>query len=79
MWRARVETTMAGIAAVLTVVTFIWPTWIESLTGLEPDGGTGETEWWLALIFAVAALALSLMARRDRRIALGRSSMADAG
>ena len=65
MWRARAETTMAGIAAVLTVVTFIGPTWIESLTGL-------------ALIFAVAALALSLMARRDRWIAPGRSSMAEA-
>jgi len=79
MWRARVETTMAGIAAVLISVTFIWPTWIESLTGLEPDGGTGETQWWLALNLAVAALALSLMTRPDRRIALGRSSMAEAG
>lgn len=70
---------MAGIAAVLTVVTFIRPTWIESLTGLEPDGGTGETEWWLALVFAAAAMALLLMARRDRRIALSRASTAEAG
>lgn len=79
MFRARVEAALAGIAAVLTAVTFVWPTWIESLSGLEPDGGTGETEWWLAAIFAVAALALALLSWRDRRLAVGRLSAGEGG
>lgn len=62
---------LAAIAVVLTVASLIRPTWIESLSGLEPDGGSGESERWLALVFAVAAVTLFLLSRRDRRIALG--------
>jgi hypothetical protein len=67
MLRARLELAAAVVSAVLAVATFIWPTWIESLSGLEPDGGSGESEWWVALIFAAVSLALIILARRDRR------------
>lgn len=70
MVRARIELALAAIASVLTVVSVIWPTWIESLIGMAPDGGSGETERWVALIFAAVALAFLLLARRDRRAAL---------
>lgn len=80
MFRARVEAVLAGIAAVLTVVTLVWPTWIESLSGLEPDGGTGETERWLAAVFAVAALVLALLSWRDgRRLSAARPSSGEGG
>ena len=35
------------------------------LTGLEPDNGSGETEWWLVLLLGVAAVASAVLARRD--------------
>ena len=72
MLRARVEAGLAILATILAVVTLVWPTWIESVSGLEPDGGTGEAEWWLAFVFAALAAALTLLARRDYRLARGR-------
>jgi hypothetical protein len=69
MLRARIEAGLATIAATLTILTVLWPTWIESLTGLEPDGGNGEAEWWLAFAFAAIAALSVLLARRDYRSA----------
>ena len=67
MLRARIETVIALVAAVLTVAAVLWPTWIESSSGLEPDGGSGEAEWWLAIVFAAVAAGSALLARRDFR------------
>ena len=64
MW---IEAVLAGFAGVLTVVTLLWPTWIESVLGESPDGGDGSAERALALIWVVIAVAFSLMARRDWR------------
>ena len=72
MIRARLEALLAVAFGVLAVVTFFFPTWIESLSGLEPDGGSGETEWWLVAVLGVCAVLTSLLARRDRRVALAR-------
>ncbi len=69
MLRARVESVLAGLFAIGTVATLIWPTWIESLTGLEPDKGSGEAEWWLVILLGVAALFTAILARRDYRAA----------
>jgi hypothetical protein len=62
-----VEAVLGAIAMILAVMALIWPTWIEGLSGLDPDGGSGETEWWLAAVFAGLALGLFLLARRSRR------------
>jgi hypothetical protein len=62
--------------AILTVVTLFWPRWIESLTGLEPDAGSGDAEWGIVILFAVLALAAGLLARRDYRLAKLRSRAA---
>jgi hypothetical protein len=65
--RFRIEVALAAIAAVLTVVTAVVPDWIERLTGESPDAGSGEAEWMIAVIFAVAAVGFGLMARREWR------------
>ncbi len=39
--RMVIELVLATIGAVLTVVTLIWPTWIETLFNASPDGGDG--------------------------------------
>ena len=66
--RARAEAVLGTVAALLAIATALWPNWIEGLTGLEPDGGSGETEWVLVAGFLVVVIAAGLMARRDFRI-----------
>jgi len=63
----RIETVLAAIFALLAIVTAVWPTWIESITGLEPDAGSGAAEWAVVAGFAVAALVAAALARRDHR------------
>jgi hypothetical protein len=62
MIRARIEAVLAALFAIAAVATAIWPTWIEDLTELEPDKGTGETEWWLVIVLGVAALVAAFRA-----------------
>ena len=65
--KARVEMVLAGIFGALAVVTMLSPTWIESITGLEPDAGSGAAEWAIVVAFAVAAVGAAALARRDSR------------
>jgi len=65
--RSRVEAVLGSLAVTLAVVALFWPTWIEGLSGFEPDGGSGETEWWLAAVFAAVALGFFALSRRSRR------------
>jgi hypothetical protein len=48
-------------------VTLLWPTWIESITGLEPDAGSSVGEWAVVVVCAVAAMGAAALARRDYR------------
>jgi hypothetical protein len=64
------ELVFASIGAVLTVVTLIWPTWIETLLGESPDGGDGSAERLFALGWLAATVLFAVLARRDwRRLA----------
>jgi len=65
--RVHLEAILAATFGVLAVLTALWPTWIESIAGLEPDAGSGSLEWAIVAVFAVAALGAGLFARRDYR------------
>ena len=65
--RLRIEVALAVISAGLCALTLVFPEWIEELTGLEPDGGSGALEWMIAGLFLVAAAVPAVMARRDYR------------
>jgi hypothetical protein len=60
------EVLLAAAAAVLAVATAIHPNWIEELTGLDPDAGSGSAEWAVTLALALAAVALAVGARFTR-------------
>ncbi len=68
-WPARVkaESLLAAICAVLAVVTWFVPDWIERWFEVSPDQGSGEAEWGFVLFFAIAALVAGWLARRDWR------------
>lgn len=64
-------TIVVGIGSAVTVA---WPTWFETLTGKDPDGGDGSFErwvaWGLAIVALVAVAALNRAGRRNRSTAV---------
>ena len=61
------EAISAMATAVLASLTLLWPDWIESLTGFDPDHGNGSFEWMIVIGLAVVSAALSLLAWREWR------------
>jgi len=65
MIKARVEFGLGVVFVVLAIITAIWPTWIETVTGLVPDQGSGETEWVFVLVFGVLGVVAAVLSARD--------------
>jgi hypothetical protein len=63
--RVRIEILLGILLGTAAIATAIWPTWIEALSGLEPDGGSGETEWWIVGLLALGSIGAAAIARRD--------------
>lgn len=56
--RRWVESVLAALAAALGALTLFVPDWIEVVTGLDPDAGSGAVEILIAVaLFAVAGVA----------------------
>ena len=69
MRKARFEMVLASVFALLTIATLIWPNWIEVVSGIEPDRGSGEAERWVWAVFAGVAVLATVLSRRDYRAA----------
>lgn len=65
--RLWAESVLAAIALGLGVLTIFWREWIEAIFGVEPDNGSGATEWGIVVALLCASALLGLLARRDRR------------
>jgi hypothetical protein len=65
MSRVRIESALAAAFAVLAVLTAVAPQWIEAVTGLDPDGGSGAVEWLVVACFGLAAAVCGALARRS--------------
>lgn len=64
-WRFQAEVAVALIAAVLGIITCMWPDWLEQLTGWDPDAHSGLAEWTIvAVLFMVSAM-MSTVALRE--------------
>jgi len=73
--RARIEIVLSALLGTATIVTAVWPTWIEGLFGFDPDGGNGKTEWWIVAALTVTTIAAAALARRDLRVVRRRTSI----
>jgi hypothetical protein len=64
------ESAIASAGTLLAALTLVWPDWIESVTGLDPDRHSGTLEWLIAVGCCLAAAVASVLARREwRRVA----------
>lgn len=64
------ESALALVSLAALVITLISKSWIETLTGLDPDGGSGAAEWAVA----VALTAVTISALAIARVELKRAS-----
>jgi len=74
--RLRIESGFASVSAILFVLTLVNDEWIEAVFGVEPDAGSGVSEWALTLGFLGATVVLGLMARANARRARSASQEA---
>jgi hypothetical protein len=67
--RARfwLETGLALLSACLLVLTLIWPDWIETITGFEPDNHSGSVEWALVATLLIVSVVAGILARIEWR------------
>jgi hypothetical protein len=49
------------------VLTLVWAEWIELLTGLDPDNGSGSAEWMIVAVSATAAISFAVLSRHEWR------------
>lgn len=75
MLRVRIEIALSALLGTATILTAVWPTWIEDLLGFDPDGGNGTAEWGIVAVLAVITVAVAAVARRDVRVVRRRASV----
>ena len=68
MLRVRIEIAVSALLGTATILTAVWPTWIEGLFGFDPDGGNGNAEWWMVAVLAVTTVAAIALTRHDLRV-----------
>ena len=66
--RLRVDAVLASLSAFLLVLTLVVPDWIEVVFRVDPDGGSGELEWLLAVVPGALSIAFGVLAYRTRRL-----------
>jgi hypothetical protein len=69
--RFWVELVLAAVAGLLAVLTLITREWIEIVSGWDPDHGNGAVEWLIVLVCAVLAVVAGVAARVEWRRAAG--------
>jgi hypothetical protein len=73
--RVRIEILVSALLAAATILTAVWPDWIEGLTGFDPDGGNGSAEWLIVVVLAVITVAAIALTRHDLRVTRRRTAI----
>ena len=72
--RPRLEAITAIVSAIAVALTLISPTWIEGLTGIDPDRHNGVAEWLIVAIQFLITITMMMQAKKHwRPAATGRS------
>ena len=69
--RRYLDTLLALFALIGLAVTLMRPNWVEGLTGLDLDGGSGAVEWVVVTVLAVLAIVFGARAWRVPRPTTG--------
>jgi hypothetical protein len=62
----RIELSLCILFAAFALLTLVWPDWIESVVGFDPDQHNGAVEWTIVGVMLGAALFFGIVARRQR-------------
>jgi len=63
-------TTLASLAAALTIITVVRPDWVERWQRVDPDGGSGAVEWAVGLaLLGLSCAVLLICLRLERQVA----------
>ncbi|MFD7905536.1 ABC transporter permease [Kitasatospora sp. NPDC059722] len=65
--RFWLETALGSLSGLLFLITLVWPQWIETLLGVDPDAGSGAAEWLVVALAAAVTAACALGARTEWR------------
>ena len=65
--RFWLETGMAIVTSVLCVITLVQRDWIEIVSGVDPDNGSGALEWLIVGAFMVVTIMLFTLASYEWR------------
>jgi hypothetical protein len=63
----KLEAGLAGLSALLFLLTLAWRDWIEIVFGVDPDHGNGSLEWIIVALTAAAAVVFAALARAEWR------------
>jgi hypothetical protein len=55
------------VSSLILACTAAWPTWIEGLFGIDPDGGSGMVEWAITGALITVAVGSAVLARWEWR------------
>lgn len=67
MAKLRVEVLSSAFLGLLTILTVTVPQWIEVVTGVDPDAGSGLLEWAAVVVCMSVAAVIGLDAGRRLR------------
>jgi hypothetical protein len=65
--RLRLEGFLTVAFFIATVLTAIWPDWIEAIFHVDPDQGNGSLEWAIVVVLGIATVCAAGLAWRDYR------------
>lgn len=71
--RGWIEAIAASLSGLLFLLTLVWPDWIESAFGVDPDQHSGALEWVVVAV-ALCATVVFLLARTEYRRARQRAA-----
>src|SRR5437773_10449803 len=66
--RFWLELSSAAMSVVTLVLAIVWRDWIETVLGINPDGGSGSLEWLVVGSIVASGIVWWALARRDGHV-----------